>query len=63
MHPTAGAVAIGASPFLVAFNVYLGPASNLAIAKQVAKAVRIPPVASDTSKRSASRPTDRPRYQ
>jgi glutamate formiminotransferase/formiminotetrahydrofolate cyclodeaminase len=40
MHPTAGAVAIGARPFLVAFNVYLGPASNLAIAKQVAKAVR-----------------------
>jgi glutamate formiminotransferase/formiminotetrahydrofolate cyclodeaminase len=40
MHPTAGAVAIGARPFLVAFNVYLGPASNLAIAKLVAKAVR-----------------------
>ncbi len=40
IHPTAGAVAIGARPFLVAFNVYLGPASNLAIAKQVAKAVR-----------------------
>jgi glutamate formiminotransferase / formiminotetrahydrofolate cyclodeaminase len=40
MHTTAGAVAIGARPFLVAFNVYLGPASNLAIAKQVAKAVR-----------------------
>jgi glutamate formiminotransferase / formiminotetrahydrofolate cyclodeaminase len=40
LHPTAGAVAIGARPFLVAFNVYLGPASNLAIAKQVAKAVR-----------------------
>ena len=40
MHTTAGAVAIGARPFLVAFNVYLGPASNLAVAKQVAKAVR-----------------------
>jgi glutamate formiminotransferase / formiminotetrahydrofolate cyclodeaminase len=40
MHTTAGAVAIGARPFLVAFNIYLGPASNLAIAKQVAKAVR-----------------------
>jgi glutamate formiminotransferase/formiminotetrahydrofolate cyclodeaminase len=40
IHPTAGAVAIGARPFLVAFNVYLGPASNLAVAKQVAKAVR-----------------------
>ncbi|MFI5255964.1 MAG: glutamate formimidoyltransferase [Gemmatimonadales bacterium] len=40
VHPTAGAVAIGARPFLVAYNVYLGPASNLAIAKEVAKAVR-----------------------
>ena len=26
IHPTAGAVAIGARPFLVAYNVYLGPA-------------------------------------
>jgi glutamate formiminotransferase/formiminotetrahydrofolate cyclodeaminase len=40
IHPTAGAVAIGARPFLVAFNVYLGPATNLPIAKLVAKAVR-----------------------
>lgn len=40
VHPTAGAVAIGARPFLVAYNVYLGPASNLAVAKDVAKAVR-----------------------
>lgn len=40
IHPTAGAVAIGARPFLVAYNVYLGPASNLPIAKEVAKAVR-----------------------
>lgn len=40
VHPTAGAVAIGARPFLVAYNVYLGPASNLEVAKQVAKAVR-----------------------
>src|SRR3954469_12988035 len=39
-HPTAGAVAIGARPFLVAYNVYLGPASNLPVAKEVAKAVR-----------------------
>src|SRR5205085_8469955 len=28
IHPSAGAVAIGARPFLVAYNVYLGPASN-----------------------------------
>ena len=40
IHPTAGAVAIGARPFLVAYNVYLGPASNLPVAKNVAKAVR-----------------------
>ena len=40
IHPTAGAVAIGARPFLVAYNVYLGPASNMEIAKRVAKAVR-----------------------
>lgn len=40
VHPTAGAVAIGARPFLVAYNVYLGPASNMAVAKDVAKSVR-----------------------
>src|SRR5579862_2867836 len=40
VHATAGAVAIGARPFLVAYNVYLGPATNLAVAKDVAKAVR-----------------------
>jgi glutamate formiminotransferase / formiminotetrahydrofolate cyclodeaminase len=40
VHPTAGAIAIGARPFLVAYNVYLGPASNLPVAKEVAKAVR-----------------------
>jgi len=40
IHPTCGAIAIGARPFLVAYNVYLGPASNLHIAKSIAKAVR-----------------------
>jgi glutamate formiminotransferase / formiminotetrahydrofolate cyclodeaminase len=40
VHPTAGAVAIGARPFLVAYNVYLGDKDNLPIAKKVAKAVR-----------------------
>ena len=40
IHPTCGAIAIGARPFLVAYNVYLGPASNLQIAKGIAKAVR-----------------------
>ncbi len=40
MHATAGAVAIGARPFLVAYNVYLGPASNMPVAREVARAVR-----------------------
>ncbi|MDQ2665990.1 MAG: glutamate formimidoyltransferase [Gemmatimonadota bacterium] len=40
VHPTAGAVAIGARPFLVAYNVYLGPATNMPVAKEVAKALR-----------------------
>src|SRR5438874_9820381 len=40
IHPTCGATAIGARPFLVAYNIYLGPASNIQIAKNIAKAVR-----------------------
>ncbi|HUQ48481.1 MAG TPA: glutamate formimidoyltransferase [Gemmatimonadaceae bacterium] len=40
IHESAGAMAIGARPFLVAYNVYLGPASNLALAKSIAKQVR-----------------------
>lgn len=40
VHPTAGATAVGARPFLVAYNIYLGPASNLPVAKAVARAVR-----------------------
>ncbi len=40
IHPTFGAVAIGERPFLVAYNIYLGPATNMPIAKEVAKAVR-----------------------
>ena len=40
IHPTFGAVAIGARPLLVAYNVYLGPESNLDVAKKVASAVR-----------------------
>jgi glutamate formiminotransferase/formiminotetrahydrofolate cyclodeaminase len=40
VHATAGATAVGARPFLVAFNVYLGPASNLPVAQEVARAVR-----------------------
>ena len=40
IHPTFGAVAIGARPLLVAYNVYLGPDTNLDVAKKVAAAVR-----------------------
>ena len=40
IHASAGAIAIGARPFLVAYNVYLGPATNVPVAKEVAKAVR-----------------------
>ena len=40
IHPTAGATVIGARPFLVAYNVYLGGKEHLAAAKSVAKAVR-----------------------
>lgn len=40
LHATAGATAVGARPFLVAYNVYLGDKSNLQVAKEVAKAIR-----------------------
>lgn len=40
IHPSAGAIAIGARPFLVAYNVYLGDAGNLPLAKTIAKGVR-----------------------
>jgi len=40
IHPTAGATVIGARPFLVAYNVYLGGAEHVGVAKAVAKAVR-----------------------
>lgn len=40
IHPSAGATAIGARPFLVAYNVYLGGAENLGLAKAIAKSVR-----------------------
>ncbi|PYO96063.1 MAG: glutamate formimidoyltransferase [Gemmatimonadetes bacterium] len=39
IHRTAGATAIGARPFLVAFNIYLD-ASDVAIAKDIAKRIR-----------------------
>ena len=40
IHASAGATAIGARPFLVAYNVYLGDAANLPLAKSIAKQVR-----------------------
>lgn len=39
IHGTAGAIAIGARPFLIAFNVNLR-SDNIAIARQIARAVR-----------------------
>ena len=39
LHPTAGAVAIGARPILIAYNAYL-TTPDVAIAKRIAKAVR-----------------------
>src|SRR5947199_7576017 len=39
IHPTAGATAVGARPFLVAFNIYLDTA-DVAIAKEIAKRIR-----------------------
>ena len=39
IHPTAGATAVGARPFLVAFNTYLDT-PDVAIAKQIAKQIR-----------------------
>jgi glutamate formiminotransferase/formiminotetrahydrofolate cyclodeaminase len=40
VHPTAGAVAIGARPFLIAFNCYIGDAGNVAAARDIARAIR-----------------------
>jgi len=39
VHPTAGATAIGARPFLVAFNVYLDT-QEIAVAQEIAKEIR-----------------------
>src|SRR6266852_8859069 len=39
IHPTAGATAIGARPFLVAFNIYLDT-EDVTIAKDIAKRIR-----------------------
>ena len=39
IHPTAGVTAIGARPFLVAYNINLGT-TDLSVAKSIAKAIR-----------------------
>ena len=39
IHPTAGATAVGARPFLVAYNIYLDT-TDVALAKQIAKQIR-----------------------
>jgi glutamate formiminotransferase len=39
LHPTAGAIAVGARPFLIAFNVNLRT-SDIAVARRIARAVR-----------------------
>jgi glutamate formiminotransferase len=40
MHASAGAVACGARPFLIAWNVELGAGADLALAQRIARAVR-----------------------
>lgn len=39
VHPTAGAIAIGARPVLIAYNIYLGT-PDVAVAKAIAKVIR-----------------------
>src|SRR5437667_3032490 len=39
IHPTAGAIAVGARPFLIAFNVNLRT-TDIAIARSIARAIR-----------------------
>jgi glutamate formiminotransferase len=41
-HPTAGAICVGARPVLVAYNVWLAPGVDVAVARRVAAAVRGP---------------------
>lgn len=43
-HPTAGAVAVGARPALVAFNLWLADGTPVEIARKVAAAVRRPAI-------------------
>ncbi len=43
-HPTAGAIAVGARPLLVAYNLWLAPGTELAVARRAAREVRSPEV-------------------
>jgi glutamate formiminotransferase len=43
-HPTAGAVAVGARPLLVAYNVWLAASSGVDVARAIAAAIRGPAV-------------------
>ena len=40
LHPTAGASAVGARSFLIAYNVYLGTGSDISHARAIAKEIR-----------------------
>ena len=40
LHPTAGASAVGARTFLIAYNVYLAPGSDISHARAIAREVR-----------------------
>ena len=40
LHPSFGAVAIGARALLVAYNIYLGPADHIDVARKVAREIR-----------------------
>ena len=40
LHATAGASVVGARSFLIAYNVYLGPGSDISHARAVARAIR-----------------------
>jgi glutamate formiminotransferase / formiminotetrahydrofolate cyclodeaminase len=40
VHPSAGAIAIGARPLLIAFNMYIGGADRLDVAREIAATVR-----------------------
>ena len=44
-HPTAGAICVGARPVLVAYNVWLAPGTDVAVARAVARRLRGPAVA------------------